>query len=85
MLVNGRKQGVTKKTMDKPSSISALCKKSMLDAFKVLRRYDDGGNLATSTYGHLKSEAIAYQRLWTARKNLLGCWTEKPSWLLEFT
>lgn len=81
VLVNGRKQGVTKKTIDKLSGASALCKKSLLDAFKRLRPDDD----VVLTYAQVKSEATWYRHRWTTFKNQLGCWTEKSKDLLEFT
>lgn len=84
VLVNGRKQGVTKKTMDQLSGASALCKKLLLDAFKRLRR-DDCDAAADTTYAQIKREATSYRHRWTAVKSQLGCWTDKPESLLEFT
>lgn len=83
VLVNGRKQGVTKKSMDKLSSSSALCKKLLLDTFKCLWR--DNGSAVTITYSQLKSKASLYQHLWMVAKSQLGCWTEKPKDLMDFT
>jgi len=91
VLVNGRKQGVTKKTTDNKSNggASGLCKKSLLDAVKRLRRRRCGGghaaDAAVSTYGRMKAEATGYRRCWTAGKQRLGCWTVKPEGLSEFT
>lgn len=81
--MDGRKQGVTKKTADKPSSASALCKKSLLDAFK---RLENGRRYADATYALVKSAAVTvYGDPWERGKRLLGCWTEKPPGLTEFT
>jgi len=84
VLVNGRKQGATKKTTH---GASALCKKSLLDAFRRLRRPDDGDGATDvrRTYAQIKSDAAEYGRRWTAAKLRLGCWTTKPDGLLEFT
>lgn len=83
VLVNGRKQGVTKKTINNPRAVSALCKKSFLDTFKRLWEHSNG--TATFTYLQLKSKATLYQQQWGAIKNQLGCWTEKPKGLMNFT
>lgn len=83
VLVNGRKQGVTKKTMNKPSSSSVLCKKALLDVFKKM--WGENSVLPPITYAQLKSKALLYQNRWTTAKSQLGCWTEKPKGLLDFT
>jgi len=82
VLINGRKQGVTKKTMEKPSCMSSLCKKAILDTFKCLQH--DNKTIITATYAQLKSEALLYQKLWMAGKDRLGYWTKKPQGLLNF-
>ncbi|XP_050436072.1 tRNA-specific adenosine deaminase 1 isoform X2 [Adelges cooleyi] len=80
VLVDGRKQGVTKKTMDKPSSASVVCKKSLFDTFKSFNE-----KYSSMTYQAVKSEATAYKQQWDEKTQQLGCWTEKSKSLIEFT
>ncbi|XP_050522594.1 tRNA-specific adenosine deaminase 1 isoform X2 [Daktulosphaira vitifoliae] len=80
VLVDGHKQGVTKKTMNKKSNMPLVCKKSLFDIFKSLKKTDNG-----ITYGKVKSEALNYNSKWMEAKKNLGCWTEKPKSLIEFT
>ncbi|XP_015370760.1 PREDICTED: tRNA-specific adenosine deaminase 1 isoform X2 [Diuraphis noxia] len=87
VLVNGRKQGATKKAVDgKATGSSALCKKSLFDACRHLLAGDGGteGRRQVS-YAQAKSGATLYRRRWAAIRRQLGCWTVKPEDLLDFT
>lgn len=87
VLVNGRKQGATKKAVDgKATGSSALCKKSLFDACRHLLAGDGGiEGRRECSYAQAKSDATLYRRRWAAIRRRLGCWTVKPENLLDFT
>lgn len=86
VLVNGRKQGATKKAVDgKATGSSALCKKSLFDACKHLLAGDGGTAGREVTYAKAKLDATSYRHRWSAIRRRLGCWTVKPEALLDFT
>ncbi|XP_027838823.2 tRNA-specific adenosine deaminase 1 isoform X1 [Aphis gossypii] len=81
VLVNGRKQGATKKAVDgKATGSSALCKKSLIDACRHLLAND-----RDITYAQIKLQATSYRDRWTAVRRRLGFWTVKPEGLSDFT
>lgn len=83
VLVNGRKQGATKKAVEgKATGSSALCKKSLFDACRHLLAGDGGREV---TYAQAKLDATSYRRRCAAIRRRLGCWTVKPEGLLDFT
>jgi len=87
VLVNGRKQGATKKAVDgKATGSSALCKKSLFEACRHLFAGDGGteGRREVS-YAQAKLDATLYRCRWSAIRRRLGCWTVKPENLLDFT
>lgn len=98
--VNGRKQGVTKKNLNKKSSRTSICKKEMFSLFQnVLNSFKRKENLVKTffediketklqdlTYKQVKLSAKGYQRDWeSVRSNYFKIWTEKPDGLLNFT
>lgn len=86
VLVNGRKQGATKKAVDgKAAGSSALCKKSLFDACRRLLASDGGTAGPEVTYAKAKLDATSYRSRWSAIRRRLGCWTVKPEALLDFT
>ncbi|XP_060876505.1 tRNA-specific adenosine deaminase 1 [Metopolophium dirhodum] len=86
VLVNGRKQGATKKAVDgKAAGSSALCKKSLLDACRHLLAGGGGTAGPEVTYAQAKLDATSYRSRWSAVRRRLGCWTVKPEALLDFT
>lgn len=87
VLVNGRKQGATKKAVDgKATGSSALCKKSLFDACRHLLAGDGGtADGREVTYAQAKLDATSYRRRWAAIRRRLGCWTVKPEALQDFT
>lgn len=86
VLVNGRKQGATKKAVDENASgSSSLCKKSLFDSCQRLlaaERPTEGPR--DVSYAEAKLDATPYRRRWAAVKRRLGCWTVKPENLLDF-
>lgn len=81
VLVNGRKQGATKKAVDgKATGSSALCKKSLIDACRHLLAND-----RDTTYAQIKLQATSYRDRWAAVRRRLGFWTVKPEGLSDFT
>ncbi|XP_025193082.1 tRNA-specific adenosine deaminase 1 isoform X2 [Melanaphis sacchari] len=86
VLVNGRKQGATKKAVDgKATGSSALCKKSLLDVCRNLLVNDGDTTGRDVTYAQFKLRATSYQHRWAAVRRRLGFWTVKPETLLDFT
>uniref|UniRef100_A0A2S2NEH6 tRNA-specific adenosine deaminase 1 n=1 Tax=Schizaphis graminum TaxID=13262 RepID=A0A2S2NEH6_SCHGA len=86
VLVNGRKQGATKKAVDgKATGSSALCKKSLLDACRHLLAEDGDNTGQDITYAQVKLRATLYRHRWAAVRHRLGFWTVKPEALSDFT
>lgn len=95
--VDGRKQGVTKKNIGKPSSRLKICKKNLFQSFdSLLRNIPDDrlpGHLRTvreemktTTYFKAKRLASNYFTVWEMTKEkVMPTWTKKDESLLHFT
>ncbi|KAK6617810.1 hypothetical protein RUM43_014038 [Polyplax serrata] len=99
--VNGRKQGVTKKNLNKKVARTSICKKELFLLFglvvntlpekeKFLENIlgEDGATHLNEKlrYGQVKSMAKEYQSMWKSIRD--GCfkvWSRKPVELLNFT
>jgi len=86
VLVNGHKQGATKKAVDgKATGSSALCKKSLIDACRHMLANDGNTTGRDITYAQIKLRATSYRDRWVAVRRQLGFWTVKPDGLYDFT
>ena len=95
--VEGKKQGATKKTQNRPSGRLAVCKKNLLQTFTALLRtaqIEDLPNhlkewvprLEELTYSQAKRLATNYADMWQQlRAKVMPTWTLKGAHLMEFT
>ncbi|XP_045461939.1 tRNA-specific adenosine deaminase 1 [Harmonia axyridis] len=80
--VEGRKQGITKKTKHLESSRLKICKAELFKRFKSLYQHVNS-NIDSLNYRQYKEIAKEYQLNWNVLKYYLGKWPEKPNILLE--
>lgn len=95
--VEGKKQGATKKTQNKPSGRLEVCKKNLLQTFTTLlqiTRIEDlpvhlrnwVPKLDHLTYFQAKQLAVSYVEMWRKlRVEVMPTWTSKGIHLMEFT
>lgn len=95
--VEGRKQGVTKKTQNRPACRLQICKKNLYKSFASLVKTAGTDNLPphlthcaskldTLPYREAKQLASEYCKMWeTVRAKVMPCWTLKPANLANFT
>lgn len=93
--VEGRKQGVTKKTLGRPSSRLEICKKNLFQSFASLVKSAHAQNVVLPclaviddnlTYHKSKQLSSGYVSCWeTIRANVMPTWSQKPTNLINFT
>ncbi|KAK9886762.1 hypothetical protein WA026_018414 [Henosepilachna vigintioctopunctata] len=82
--VGGRKQGITKKNQNFPSSRLQVCKLELFKRFLALYgNFSD--KFSKLTYRQCKEEAVTYQKNWNILKKELRVWPKKERNLLEFS
>ncbi|CAL8072754.1 unnamed protein product [Orchesella dallaii] len=87
VLVNGRKQGATKKFFGKPSSMVDICRAKIFAKYDRLYR-SQLSNIEgfAKSYGEAKNASANYVAAWGALKqSVFVGWTDKPSELKMFT
>lgn len=84
VIINGRKQGTTKKFIGKPSSMVDICRAKIHARYKTLA--DSVNDMDESVnYNDAKSNSNLYSSRWrTLKENVLTGWTEKPKELKLF-
>ncbi|GFU58353.1 tRNA-specific adenosine deaminase 1 [Nephila pilipes] len=89
--VNGRKQGITKKNMNKPSSRISICKIVLLENFLEIQSLLCGNcskqEMNTEnrvTYFDYKQMAKSYQEAKFAVRKIFNKWKKKPDHLQKF-
>ncbi|KAI9556358.1 hypothetical protein GHT06_018932 [Daphnia sinensis] len=94
--VEGRKQGVTKKTQNQSSCHLEICKRNLFKTFLSLLRQFQVDNLPmhlkeqhtdiqSMTYNQVKRLCTDYVQMWEkVRMNVFPTWTAKPTALTEF-
>lgn len=94
--VNGKKQGVTKTNLNRPSSRLRVCKKNLYQSFVALiekipderlpeRLRTLKEDFSTMTYLKVKKLATNYCAMWEkVRKQIMPTWTQKDDILLNF-
>lgn len=92
--VDGRKQGVTKKTIGRPSSRLEICKKNLFQTFASIVKSAHALNVLpclsvfddTLTYYQAKQLSSDYVSCWkTIRTKVMPTWSQKPTNLTNFT
>jgi len=95
--VEGKKQGATKKTQNKPSGRLEVCKKNLLQNFTTLLRKTPIEDLPVHlrewvpkldqlTYSEAKQLAVSYTEIWRRlRVEVMPTWTFKGLDLMQFT
>ena len=96
--VNGYKQGVTKKNLNKKEGRTSICKKELFLLFEETFKSFPENDIITKnifnenkfqrsiTYYQLKMAARNYQDKWSKIKNnYFKIWSKKPDHLLDFT
>ena len=95
--VEGRKQGITKKTQNQPSCRLEICKKKLFQKFvNVLNCFptdnlpihlkEQYSDIQSMTYNKAKRLCSDYFEMWEqTRAKILPTWTSKPTILTEFT
>ncbi|GFR16115.1 tRNA-specific adenosine deaminase 1 [Trichonephila clavata] len=89
--VNGRKQGITKKNINKPTSRISICKILLLEKFLEIRNLLHGneaelemGTENSLTYLEYKQMAKSYQEAKLAVWKIFDKWKKKPDHLQNF-
>lgn len=83
VVVNGRKQGVTKKDQTKGKNLLKISKFELFKSFTKLRNKLNDCN-DNYTYREAKLLSKDYQANWEILKGSLGVWTRKDPDLLNF-
>ena len=93
--IEGRKQGVTKKTIGRPSSRLEICKKNFFQSFASIVKSVHARNvfnhlppstLSSITYHQAKQLSSDYMSCWeTIRTKVMPTWSRKPTNLTNFT
>ncbi|KAG8181659.1 hypothetical protein JTE90_017017 [Oedothorax gibbosus] len=87
--VNGAKQGVTKKNVDKPSSRISVCKSALFEEFLNIKKQLAENSTKTQssvelTYLDCKQSAGPYQKSKVAVWKIFTNWKRKPEYLQKF-
>ncbi|KAK7114693.1 hypothetical protein V1264_000712 [Littorina saxatilis] len=98
VIVNGRRQGITKKNINTPAARSCICNSSILARFKLLvdeisesipasLQKISKTDLDQTTYGQCKRAASEYLAAWShLHQSLLGTWLQKsPDQYYQFS
>ncbi|XP_054720708.1 tRNA-specific adenosine deaminase 1-like [Uloborus diversus] len=86
--VNGKKQGIVKKDLNKPSSRVGVCKsmlfKMFLELLKKVQLFNEYKNSQVLTYYDFKKQAKDYQIAKQAVYKIFDGWMRKPDQLQKF-
>lgn len=89
VVVEGKKQGVTKKNLLKKSARVKICKKELFCTFSKIFQHQSfkfKGNLRSMCYVDLKESASQYQNMWNfVKSDIFKVWTVKNKDLLRFS